>query len=62
MWIFLILLLFIYFSPELFPDEVITICRKLLKKIRSSYAKKFGYKKMVKEIGPVQWWEDDLEG
>ncbi len=63
MWIFLILLLFIYFSPELFPKEVIDICRKVLKFIRSSYLKeKGGYERMIKEIGPVQWWEENPEG
>ncbi len=65
MWAFvlLVILLVIYFSPELFTQEVINICRKVLKFIRASYLKeKNGYERMVKEIGPVQWWEDDLKG
>lgn len=61
MWILLIILLVIYFSPELFTQEVINICRTLLKKIRSSLIRHKGYEKMVKEMGPVQWWEENPE-
>lgn len=61
MWLLVILFLFIYFAPELFPKEVITICRKMLKKLRTSYAKDYGYEQMIEDIGPLQMWEEDIK-
>jgi hypothetical protein len=57
----LILLIFIYFAPELFPKEVIALCRKVLKWIRTSYAKDNGYEQMMKDIGPLQMWEEPFD-